>query len=432
MAKNVVQIQPNKPELQQRSRVAAYARVSCGKDTMLHSLAAQIDYYREMIIRNPEWKFAGVFADEAKTGTKEDRPEFQALIAKCRAKKIDMVITKSISRFARNTVTLLKYVRELKNLGVDVFFEEQNIHTISADGEVMLTLLASFAQAESLSVSENCKWRIRKGFEEGKSTSVRLLGYQLIDGEFTIIPEEAETVRRIFNLYLQGYGIQTISNMLEAENRATVCGGVWLPNKVAEILDNEKYCGDLLLQKTIVQNHIDKKTILNTGQLPQYLIENNHDAIIDKDIFLKVSEERKRRTVNKGVKREYSALTGMIRCPYCEKNYRRKTTTRCIKWCCSTFNSKGKKFCPDSKMIPEDTVIQAICSMLDMDSFDEKKFVKLIDHIDACKENTLRFHFTDGNSRDYVWADRSRAESWTPEMRETARKSTIRRRSNGK
>ena len=203
MAKNVVQIQPNKPELQQRSRVAAYARVSCGKDTMLHSLAAQIDYYREMIIRNPEWRFAGVFADEAKTGTKEDRPEFQALIAKCRAKKIDMVITKSISRFARNTVTLLKYVRELKNLGVDVFFEEQNIHTISADGEVMLTLLASFAQAESLSVSENCKWRIRKGFEEGKSTSVRLLGYQMIDGEFTIIPEEAETVRRIFNLYLQ-------------------------------------------------------------------------------------------------------------------------------------------------------------------------------------------------------------------------------------
>ena len=287
MAKNVVQIQPNKPELQQRSRVAAYARVSCGKDTMLHSLAAQIDYYREMIIRNPEWRFAGVFADEAKTGTKEDRPEFQALIAKKKKKKIDMVITKSISRFARNTVTLLKYVRELKNLGVDVFFEEQNIHTISADGEVMLTLLASFAQAESLSVSENCKWRIRKGFEEGKSTSVRLLGYQLIDGEFTIIPEEAETVRRIFNLYLQGYGIQTISNMLESENRATVCGGVWLPNKVAEILDNEKYCGDLLLQKTFVQNHIDKKTILNTGQLPQYLIEDDHDAIIDKDIFLR-------------------------------------------------------------------------------------------------------------------------------------------------
>ena len=179
MAKDVVIIQQTTQTQQERKRVAAYARVSCGKDTMLHSLAAQIDYYRKLILNNPTWKFAGVFADEAKTGTKEDRAEFQALIAECRVGAIDIVITKSISRFARNTVTLLKYVRELKELGIDVFFEEQNIHTLSSEGELMLTLLASFAQEESLSVSENCKWRIRNGFLEGKTTSFRMLGYMV-------------------------------------------------------------------------------------------------------------------------------------------------------------------------------------------------------------------------------------------------------------
>lgn len=164
MKKTIVNIAPAVAETPCTKRVAAYARVSCGKDTMLHSLAAQIDYYRNYIMMNPEWRFAGVYADESKTGTKDNREQFQLLLTECRSGNIDMVITKSISRFARNTVTLLETVRELKSLGVDVFFEEQNIYTLSAEGEVMLTLLASFAQAESLSCSDNCKWRIRKGF----------------------------------------------------------------------------------------------------------------------------------------------------------------------------------------------------------------------------------------------------------------------------
>ena len=154
MEKTIVNIAPAAAETPRTKRVAAYARVSCGKDTMLHSLAAQIDYYRDYIIRNPEWRFAGVYADEAKTGTKDNREQFQLLLTECRSGNIDMIITKSISRLARNTVTLLETVRELKSLGVDVFFEEQNIYTLSAEGEVMLTLLASFAQAESLSCSD--------------------------------------------------------------------------------------------------------------------------------------------------------------------------------------------------------------------------------------------------------------------------------------
>ncbi len=245
MGKKIVEIRRDRQISEQKPRVAAYARVSCGKDAMLHSLAAQIDYYKRLILANRQWEFAGVYADEAKTGTREDRSEFQALLQRCRAGDIDMVITKSISRFARNTVTLLKTVRELKSMGVDVFFEEQNIHTMGADGEVVLTLLASFAQAESLSCSDNCKWRIRTGFEEGKPSTCRMLGYRLIDGRITIVPEEADTVKRIFDLYLRGFGKQRIANTLNDEGRLTVNGCPWGTSTVEGILRNEKNTAEI-------------------------------------------------------------------------------------------------------------------------------------------------------------------------------------------
>ena len=187
---------------QKRKRVAAYARVSSGKDAMLHSLAAQVNYYSELIQRNPEWEYAGVYADEGLTGTKENRAEFQRMLRDCRDGKIDRILCKSISRFARNTVTLLETVRILKEMGISVYFEEQRIDTLSGDGELMLTILASFAQEESRSVSENCKWRVRKKFEQGISTGFRMYGYDVQNGSFTIQPEEAEVVRRIFRMYL--------------------------------------------------------------------------------------------------------------------------------------------------------------------------------------------------------------------------------------
>lgn len=195
MGKEIIEIKQSATSLERRLRVAAYARVSSGKDAMLHSLAAQIDYYRNLINSNVQWQFAGVYADEAKTGTKEDRDEFQLLLTKCRDGSVDMIITKSVSRFARNTVTLLSTVRELRDLGVDVYFEEQNIHTISGEGELFLTLLASFAQEESLSVSDNVKWRIRHGFEEGRPSSFRLLGYRWTDGEITVTWQDRRRIR---------------------------------------------------------------------------------------------------------------------------------------------------------------------------------------------------------------------------------------------
>lgn len=181
---------------------------------MLHSLSAQVSYYSELIQSHGDWLYTGVYSDEAKTGTKEARSGFQHLIADCRAGKIDLVITKSISRFARNTVTLLQTVRELKAYGVDVYFEEQDIHTMSGDGELMMTILASYAQEESRSASDNQKWRIKRNFEAGIPWDGTLLGYKIENGHYVIVPKEAERVRRIYSEYLSGYGYQSIANML--------------------------------------------------------------------------------------------------------------------------------------------------------------------------------------------------------------------------
>lgn len=430
--KNVFDITPQQAHLQKKKRVAAYARVSSGKDTMLHSLKAQIDYYREYIVRNPEWEFAGIYADEAKTGTKDGREQFQLLLQDCRAGKIDMVVTKAISRFARNTVTLLETVRELQHLGIDVYFEEQNIYTLSADGELMLTLLASFAQEESLSASENQKWRIRKGFEQGKASTCNMLGYRLVDGEITIVPEEAAVVRRIFDLYHNGYGMQKIANILNEEGYHTVKDTEWRVSKVRSVLENEKYTGDLLLQKCYVRDHVTKVCVPNRGELPQYLVENNHEAIIDKTVFEAVQTlMAQRRAEYARPQGGESTFSRKIRCSICGKNYRRKTTAHNVLWCCSTFNTKGKKYCA-SKAIPESTLQSAAAEVLGLQGYDDAEFINRIDHVEACPGNLLRFVFVSGTVKEYQWKDRSRRDSWTTEMRETARqKSLERNRTNG-
>lgn len=294
MNKTVTDITPNLQKDLRKLRVAAYARVSCDKDVMLHSLDAQVHYYRNLICGNPGWEFAGIYADEAKTGTKESREQFQQLLADCRAGNIDMVITKSVSRFARNTVTLLRTVRELKELGINVFFEEQNIKTLDADGEVMLTLLASFAQAESLSVSDNCKWRIRKGFEEGRASTCTMLGYRLVNGEITMVPDEAVIVKKIFDLYSDGCGQQKICNILNEEGIRTRRGYTWHPSAIHLILENEKYAGDLKLQKVFVVDHLTKEKVVNCGEIPQFLVEDCVPAIIGKKQWLATQGMRKR------------------------------------------------------------------------------------------------------------------------------------------
>jgi site-specific DNA recombinase len=425
MKRDIQKVAATTPTLPKLTRVAAYARVSSGKDSMLHSLSAQVSYYSNMIQRKPEWQYAGVYADEGITGTKTERPEFQRLIADCRSGKVDMVITKSISRFARNTVTLLETARELKGIGVDVYFEEQNIHTLSGEGELMLTLLASFAQEESRSVSENCKWRIRDDFQKGKICSITMLGYRRTkDGGLKIEPQEAEIVRMIFSDYLGGMGRQAIANKLNEMDIPTRRGAIWHPEPVMRILQNEKYVGDMLLQKSFRENHLTKRKIYNEGQLPMYLVQGCHKPIIDKKTFDAVQAEIKRRAAlrkNKPAATEYP-FTGMIICGCCGKHYRRKLNNAGTKyekpvWICSTFNQRGKKYCPDSKMIPEDTLYTLTAEALGMDKFDPVIFARQIDTMMVPAPNEVTYRFTDGHEVTEVWSDHSRSDSWSEEMR---------------
>lgn len=383
--------------------------------------------------RHAGWQYAGVYADEAKTGTKDTRANFQRLLADCRDGKIDLVITKSISRFARNTVTLLTTVRELKEMGVDVYFEEQNIHTMSGDGELMLTILASYAQEESLSVSENQKWRVRRNFENGLPWNCTLLGYRYRNGRFEVMPEEAGTVKRIFGEYLSGSGTERIVKGLILDGVPTRRNAVWSKWAVTCILKNRIYTGNMLLQQTFNEDHISKRKVMNTGQLPQYLVRNSHEAIIDRETFNAVQAEMARRAERASGKRPAGRypFTAMLVCGNCGKHYRRKVTKSQPVWICTTFNSFGKAFCA-SKQIPESALMKAAASALGMDTFDADAFQSKITAVRVESSNRLVFVFKDGSEAVERWTDRSRADSWTDEMKQAARrKETERRRTHG-
>lgn len=427
--KTVTVIRASRNDSPRKLNVAAYARVSSGKDAMLHSLSAQVSYYSEMIQANPEWQYCGVFADEDYTGTKDNRPEFQRLLVECRAGKIDMVITKSVSRLARNTVTILETVRELKLLGVDWFFEKENTHSQSADGELILTILASYAQEESLSVSENCKWKIRHGFQDGKPTYVNLYGYKMRKGRFIVVPEEAEVVKTIFALFLSGLGRNAIMKRLAAEGITTRNGKSFSESVIACMLQNEKYIGDLLLQKTFVEDHLTKRQLPNRGELPQYYIQDDHEAIIDRDTFAKVQEEIERRSLEAPKRTATGSypFTGMIVCGNCSCHYKRKITNGKVAWNCVTYLQRGKAVC-HAKQIPENVLYDLVTDVLGLDTFDDDVFRKHIKALRIPAFNHVVFVFHDGHEVERVWRDRSRSESWTDEMRTRAAERTRRER----
>ena len=408
-------------------RVAAYARVSSGKDEMLHSLSAQISYYSELIQSHPGWLYCGVFSDEAYTGTKDNRTGFQNLISECRSGNIDLIITKSISRFARNTVTLLETVRELKLLGIDVFFEEQNIHTLSGDGELMMTILASYAQAESLSASENQKWRIRKAFENGEIVNLRFLfGYRINGAKIEIDPAQADIVREVFERAVNGESFTAIAKDLNNRNITRCLGGKWNSQRIRDLLSNEKYLGNALLQKKYRNNHLEKKLIHNDGQLPKYYAEGTHDAIIDEELFAKaqgiLTDLAKRRDTLK--KPKLSAFSGMIVCDNCGAKYKRTTSKGKHAWQCKTFLTQGKTFCP-SRQIPEEELYRLATEVLKLDKFDKDVLNSKIKNIRAKNNCTLTFYFADGKEVSKNWVPRTRKNSWTAEMRECARQRAL-------
>lgn len=422
----------NSPELvDKRLRVCAYARVSDDDDGMLNSLSNQVSYYNEFISSNPKWIFAGVYADFGLSGTKDTRPEFQRMISDCKAGKIDLIIAKSISRFSRNTAHLLGTVRMLDEIGVDVFFEEQNLNIKSAEGELMLTIYASIAQEEARQVSENIKWRIKKNFENGVMWGGgNPYGYTIdwVNKTLIVNPEQADVVRMIVDLYISGKGAQDIANILNAKNIKTMNNCDWGKNSVFAVLRNEIYTGDRILQKTYKENYLSKKTIRNNGELQRYYVED-HEPIITHEIFERATQIRNERATKFKAHESHSDVrypfTSIIKCSCCGATFQHKVTRYSKLWICKTYNTKGKAFCMESKQIDDGRLRDAISEFFGWDDFNETKFKAKVNHIIAKPNNELELHLNDGTVESIHWKDRSRSESWTPEMREKVRQKTV-------
>lgn len=367
----------------QKLRVAAYCRVSTAQEEQQNSYQVQIDYYTSYIGKNKDWKLAGIFADEGISGTQtKKRTEFNRMIRLCKKKKIDLVLCKSISRFARNTVDCLEYVRQLKELGIAVIFEKENINTLTMTSEFMITLYGSFAQAESESISKNVQWGVEKGFREGRVryNFTKLLGYRKgPDGKPEIIPEEASIVKEIFKLYLDGMSTQGIADLLDMRNVPTKTGRPkWCKTTVLAVLKNEKYVGDALLQKTYTIDCITHKRGKNNGERPKYLVTDVHEPIIDRDTFNRTQQEMERRASKKNKSDKgktelgrYSskyALTDIMICGECGYAYKRITWygigkrkgERIIVWRCINRIDHGKRFCHKSPSVNEEKLHRAI------------------------------------------------------------------------
>lgn len=334
------------------------------------------------------------------------------------------MLTKSISRFARNTVDLLETVRELKSMGVDVFFEEQNIHTMSGDGELMLTILASYAQEESRSASDNCKWRIRNQFENGKLANLRFMfGYKISKGKIEIDPNQAAIVRMIFDDYIGGMSGRKIADKLKRLNVDTVNNGVWDSERVISIIKNEKYIGNALLQKKFVVDHLSKKLVRNKGNLPMYYAEETHPAIINQEIFdnaQAILHKRSFECKTKSGSTNRYPFSGIIQCGLCGKKFKRKVRKENPGWNCSTFFKEGKSACP-SKQIPEQVLYTLCNEVLGLDEFDAEAFNNAIAEIWVPEPSKVIFVMRDGRQVEKAWQHTSRREIWTNEMRQAAR-----------
>ncbi len=362
----------------QQTRMAAYCRVSTDSAEQKTSYETQKQVYTDMIAKRKDWEMVGIYADEGISGTRADkRPEFNRMIKDCLSGKIDYIITKSVSRFARNTVECLEYVRMLKARNIGILFEEQNIDTLKCDSELYLVIYAGFAQSESESMSKNITWAFRKNFEEGKVVInyKRMIGYRKgEDGKPEIVPEEAEIVRNIFDWFLSGKTPREIVDMLLADGIQTKCGKIkWQVSSILRILKNEKFCGDAILQKTVTLDCISKTHKKNTGEAPMYYVHNNHDPIVSRETFNKAQEELLRRNALKpattstvSAQGRYSryALTEILHCDECGSRYKRCTWTasgeKQIVWRCINRLQHGKKYCSKSPTVKEDVLHSAI------------------------------------------------------------------------
>ena len=443
--RTITKIESTIPTIKKRKKVAAYARISMESERMNHSLSAQISYYNDFIQKNPDWEFAGVYADNGISGTSTvKRDEFRRMIADAEQGKIDIILTKSIQRFARNTVDLLETVRHLKNLGIEVRFEKENINSLSGNGELMLSILASFAQEESRSISDNVKWGIRKRMQEGMlnaSGHFNIYGYEWQGDELIIVPKEAEVVKRIYQNFLDGKSRLETERELEAEGIRTRQGCVMRDSNIKKILTNITYTGNMLFQKEFISDPINKKRKQNRGELPQYWVEDTHEAIIDLETFQYIQDEMARRRqlgalANKSL--NISCFTGKIKCPYCGVSYMHNTRKprtpngkRLEFWVCGSRKKKGGH-CEVGASINQDNMKKVLAEVLDIDEFDDEVFLDKVDFINVPKRYTLEIHLQDGTIVTRPCENTGHQDCWTKEYRDKVSKQRRKKNTNPK
>ena len=405
-----------------QKRVAAYARVSKESEQTLHSLSAQVSHYSSYIQNNPMWQYAGVYADEGISGTsRRGRDEFNRMMRDCAEGRIDIILTKSISRFARNTVDLLKAVRQLKSWGVEVRFEREHINTLSEDGEFLLTLLAAFAQEEATATGANIKWALRQGYTKGKYHGTKIYGYRWNGKEYVIEPEEAKIVRLIYKNYLAGMSAEKTKAQLDAMGVRARNGGEFNACVIREILSNITYTGNILLQKSFVESATTKKCVPNKGELAQYLVKGTHEPIIDEDIFMKVQAEIKHRRelgqlANMGI--NLYCFSKRIRCEKCGKNFTRDQRSRTgqIIWVCNSRRLHGTHAC-SARAIPDLQLRKILSETLGMPTFDEKQFLEQVDHVGIPGDGIIKVYYKEGIILERTWENTARQDSQTPALK---------------
>ena len=405
----VIRVEPAAPNIKSRKKVAAYARVSMESERMNHSLSAQVSYYSTLIQSNLDWQYAGVYVDEGISGTGIDkRDNFKRMINAADDGKIDVILTKSIQRFARNTVDLLETVRHLKDIGVEVRFEKENISSMSGDGELMLSILASFAQEESRSISENVKWSKSKSAEKGVMTNASApYGYRCENGTLLVVPEKAEVVKRIFTDYTKNkMTVYQVTKRLNSDNIPSPRGSVWSQSVVSRLLRNVTYTGNMLFGKTYVENYLSHRRVWNHGERPRYYAEGTHEAIISAELFDETQEVLDKcgnlgRHANRGV--EYHCFTGKIICGCCGKPFGRKLYTTKSKgdryiWLCRNTPAKCQ-----TAVLYERELEQMIADELGMRTFSAAEFENKISVISVEPNDMVRVTANNGSTVEFLY-----------------------------
>jgi len=356
----------------EKVRVAVYVRVSTKSIEQEGSFEMQKDAYINMIKKIPNWKLVGIYWDYGKSGlSQNNRAEFNKMIKKALRGKIDLIITKSVSRFSRNTLDVLEIINKLSEKGVDVWFEKENIKISEQKGEVLISVISAFVQEESRNISENIKWGFKRKFERGDTFKKykRFYGFSYVDDEMVIVPEEAKVVRKIFDLYLSGKTLNQIKAYLESNNIKNSCGGdIWYTATIDDMLSNEKYAGDSIMQKTYVEDYLTKRKLKNRGQKEQYYVRNSHQGNISREIFEETQNEKERRKriiYKSDGSKEYSKTkyrgkydTGNILvCGYCGAGFRRRTERGKVVWRCATRVEKGRNVCQESPTLKNKEII---------------------------------------------------------------------------